>query len=529
MKLRDSFIQKLFSIKGLAFILLVVYISIRLPYLGFSNFNTDSFKWKQRIYDFGSGVFNLDFEKTNQKYHPGVTLLWIGTASVKAHTLVHEYFLGEMPEDNTSDLIFSLNFYQILFLVISSSLLILLLFFNLTKIFSPIKSFLILLIVSTEPFLLGLTTTLHLDGLLSLFLINSLVYFYLYLILSRKNYLYFSGLVFGLALLTKTTSLLFLPIFAVVYLYYKRFNLSIVVPDAVKFILIVVATYFIVWPAMWVNPVGTIETVYKGLVVGSDDHSQIYFGNLVGDPGPLFYLLVFLIKTPIYIFPALLLALHRQFGTTYSKYSFDFILLLSSVLYLIEITIPSKKLDRYILPSIVLISVFCLSYLYDKYKEKIVLLLFLNFGYAFYINFDYFSYYNPLIGGISNFAYSVEPKWAFGQKEFTSYFKEIAIRDNLEYFPKNQSDVSRVREKNNRLIVALPEKYFTQLNPYLRYLDGVGVINEIKPDAARANYFVFPVWEDNSYEFIERYNLELDQSIYIRGVETYKVYKRNKE
>jgi len=527
-KLKNKFIDRLVNIKSLTLILVLFFILVRIPYLGFSNFNTDSFKWKQRIYDFGTGVFTFDFQKTNQKYHPGVTLLWIGTFAVKTQTLIYDYVYQTPLSDNSADLIFSLNFYQIFFVVIACSILLGFFYRFLIKIYDPIKAFAICLIFSLEPFFMGLTSTLHLDGLLTLFILNSLVTFYLFTKNNLRKYLIFSGIFFGLALLTKTTALLFLPIIFVLYVYYHKVGKKFII-ELGSFALTIVLTYFIVWPAMWVAPIDTLTYVVKGVVVGTDDHSQIYFGNLVNDPGPLYYLLVLLIKTPIYIFPTVLLALYMQLNTTYRKYTFESFLLICSLLYLIEITIPSKKLDRYILPLTVLLSIYAVSYLYNRFKERIVYLFLFNLFYVLYLNFDFFSYYNPVIGGLSKNAYAIEPKWAFGQKELTVFFSNEIEKNNLELFPKNEADVNRVRENNNRLIVAMPEKYFTQLNPYLRYIDSFAVINEIKPDARRASYFIFPVWEDTSADFKERYSMEYYDTIKVRGEDVYLVYKKVKK
>jgi len=528
-KLKNSFINSLINIKSFTLVLVLFFIIVRLPFLGFSNFNTDSFKWKQRIYDFGTGVFTFDFEKTNQKYHPGVTLLWVGTMAVKSHTLFYEYIYQAPLSDNSPDLIFSLNFYQILFVVITCAILLGIFYRFLIKIYDPIKAFAVCLIFSLEPFFMGLTTTLHLDGLLTLFTINSLITFYLFLRTNLRKYLIYSGIFFGLSLLTKTTALLFLPVIFIIYIYQRYKSGLKLFQELSLFSLIICLTYFVIWPAMWVAPIDTLTYVVKGVVVGTDDHSQIYFGNLVNDPGPFYYLLVLLIKTPIYIFPTLLLAMYRQLNTTYRKYTFESFLLISSFLYLVEIAIPSKKLDRYILPISVLLSIFAISFLYNRFKGRIVYLFLFNFFYVLYLNFDFFSYYNPLVGGLSKFSYNVEPKWAFGQKELTIFFSNEIAKNNLELFPDNEADVNRVRENNNRLIVAMPEKYFTQLNPYLRYLNSFAVINEIKPDARRASYFIFPVWEDTSSEFKERYSLEYYDTIKVRGEDVYLVYKRIKK
>jgi hypothetical protein len=277
---------------------------------------------------------------------------------------------------------------------------------------------------------------------------------------------------------------------------------------------------------MWIDPIGTLTYVLKGVTVGTEDHSQIYFGNLVSDPGPFYYLIVCFIKTPIYIFLGLLLAAYRQFGTTYKKYTFELFLFFSSILYLIEITIPSKKLDRYVLTFILLLSISIISYVYDYSKKLAYSFLALNLFFVFYLKFDFFSYYNPIAGGISNGIKWVEPKWMFGQKEISEYFAK-EIKDNkLDYFGEGEN-ISKISAQNNKLVVALPEKYYTQLYPYFKLIGSWAVINEINPEAKKANYFIFPVWDNNSVEFTERYKLSYYGDIKVREVPIFSVYKRN--
>jgi hypothetical protein len=532
MFLKESKFKTLINFRNLSIVLVLFYILIRIPYLGFSNFNTDSFKWKTRIYDFGSGVFTLNLEQTVQKYHPGITLLWVGTFSVKVYNFIHENIFQIPLNSNDIDLVFSLNFYQILFLVIFQALLIFIIFYFLSQIFDPIKSFLILLLLSTEPFFLGITTTLHLDGLLNLFLLIFLVTLYLFLVKSDKFYLYMCAIFFGLALLTKTTALLFLPVvffgFLLKYFFLnKKFYIQFI-KSLFLFSITTFLIYFIVWPGMWFDPIGTLNYVLKGVTVGTEDHSQIYFGTLVNDPGSFYYLIVTLIKATIYIFPALLLVGYIQLNTTYKKYTFEIFLFLSSILYLIEISIPSKKLDRYIFTFMILLSIIIYSYLYDFSKKILFYFFAINMFFIVYLNFDYFSYYNPLIGGIKRGIEWVEPKWAFGQKEIVNYFSSELLNNQYEVFG-NKEDILGTKEKNNKLIVAIPEKYYTQLFPYFRFIDSWLVINTLKPEARKANYFIFPVWEDTSIsgDFIERYKLRYYDQIKVRGVPIFNVYKVN--
>jgi hypothetical protein len=521
-----------------AFIILIIFIIVRLPELGFSNFNTDSFKWKARIYDFGSGVFNLNFETTVQKYHPGVTLLWIGTFSVKLFNLINENYNSLKLLENTPEFIFTLNFYQIFWVVLFCGLLSSILFIFLSKILDNAKSFIIVLIITTEPFLLGLTTTLHLDGILNLLILNVVVCFFLFLKQSNIKYLYLLSFFFGLSLLTKTTALLVLPLIIFGF-YLQNSSFKTKLSYISKVILITFGTYFILWPGMWIDPIGTLTYVYKGITVGTDDHSQIFLGQEVLDPGPLYYIYVIFLKSPVYQIPSLIFILGSFFYKIFKKESyslklrdlkekylsdFSFFLLISGFIYFIEISIPSKKLDRYVVTSMILFSLGALVWFLRKHFRLLIVFLIINFVMIVYLRGDYFSYFNPVFGGTSTGISTLESKWIFGQKEIQAYF----IREKELYFYDSFSEgenIDKISKNHNKLVVALPEKYYTQLFPYFRLIGAWGVINELKFDAVKANYFIFPVWDNQVKDFELRYNLGEVLPIYVNNIEVFKVYK----
>ena len=520
------------NFKFLALTLVIFYILIRLPYLGFSNFNTDSFDWKTRIYNFSNGIFNFNLEDTVQKYHPGVTLLWIGALSVKFYNLIYENLFYSSFAINSADFVFALNFYQILFLVLAQALLVFLLFYFLSQIYNPVKSFLILTILVTEPFFLGITTTLHLDGLLNLFILNFLVTFYLSVVKSDRFYLYLAAIFFGFSLLTKTTALLLAPIvifsYTARYLLNKNISIRFLFKNLSLFSITTFFTYYIFWPAMWFNPFGTISYVLEGVRVGTEDHYQLFFGNLVNNPGPFYYLIVTFIKATVYIFPALLVAAYVQFNSAYRKYTFEIYLILTSILYLIEISVPTKKLDRYAFLFLILISLATFSYVYDFSKKILIYFLGINLFFIFYLNFDYFSYYNPLAGGLKNSINLVEPKWVFGQKELTDFFyNEKKITQASDYLPSDS--IHEVPKDTDKMIVSLPEKYMVQLYPYFDLLKSKAVINTFSSEASKADYFIFPVWQDDSLEggFRQKYDLVYYDFISVRGVPIFNVYKVN--
>jgi len=520
------------------FVLFIIFILLRIPELGYSNFNTDSFKWKARIYDFGSGVFNLNFETTVQKYHPGVTLLWIGTFSVKIFNYLNENYSVPRLMENTPEFIFSLNFHQIFWVAVFCGFLSFILFILLSKIIGNLNSFILVLILTSEPFLMGLTTTLHLDGILNLLILNVFVSFFLFLKESKRKYLYLTSLFFGLAMLTKTTALLVTPIiFLGIFL--QKLSFKAKTTNTFKFLLITFATYFIFWPGMWIDPIGTLSYVYKGINVGTDDHSQIFLGKEVLDPGPLYYVYVFFLKSPLYLVPSLIFIFSIIFYKLFRKKSFyfnfttfknmflsnfSFFLLVSGLLYFVEISIPSKKLDRYVVTSMVLISLSVLVWFLEKYSKLVIVFLMINLFTIVYLRGDFFSYFNPVFGGTGVGVYTIESKWIFGQKEIQNYFIKEKEFNSYESFLEGEN-IDKIAQNHNKLVVALPEKYYTQLFPYFRLIGGWGVINELKLDALKANYFIFPTWDNNIKEFELRYNLGEVSPILINNVEIFKVYK----
>jgi hypothetical protein len=125
---------------------------------------------------------------------------------------------------------------------------------------------------------------------------------------------------------------------------------------------------------------------------------------------------------------------------------------------------------------------------------------------------------------MSSGIYSFEPKWAFGQKEIQDYFQNELSTFDYETFDASEN-LDKIQKDNNKMVVALPEKYYTQLSPYFRQIGSWAVINELKPDAQKAKYFIFPVWENTISEFEVRYNLQKVNSIFVQNTEVFYVYK----
>ncbi|MFA5775982.1 MAG: glycosyltransferase family 39 protein [Patescibacteria group bacterium] len=539
----------------------IVFCLSRAPYLGTEMFNTDVWKWKARIYDFGSGIFNLDFDKTLQKYHPGVTLMWVGTAGVKLQGLYCAVITCPNEAVDPVGVVFTLHFFQKLLVVITTGFTLTLVFYPLKKLFGEKYAFVSLWLVSFEPFFYALTRVIHLEALMTSFMLASFVWLYYFL----ENYandkktrrLVISAIFAGLAILTKSSAIFIIPFSVLSIFLYQRKNIKNTVKLSALWILGIMATYFILWPSMWVNPVGTLDYVFiKGVKeVGVEGgHGQIFLGKYTENPGPFYYFVVIAYKFSLFLVTGILFfafffkKITQHFDAEKTK-RFVLLGIIFTIGYLIEISIPTKKLDRYILPSLASISLmagFFYTWLIfivipqvahkifkrDTLKHAQTYISILAFSlFIFFIaqqslslTPDYFSYYNPMFGGLSKGIYTLEPKWIIGQHQIAHYFVDLMKTNKLGPFTQGQS-FDNQKELSHKLTVAFPEKYYTQIWPFIRKIGGWATIEDLTPNARRTTYFVYPVWDDYSNQE-KRFKLIYLDSIYLRSVKLYNVYQR---
>ena len=529
---------KLFRLEILVFVLFVVS---RMFSLGHDNFNTDVWRWKARTYDFGNGVFQGDFKKTIQVYHPGVSLMWVGSAGVKFYNLQKDLVKKETGEAELTS-IFGLDFFQKLFIVLVTGFTIASIFYSLRLLFGVTYATISIALISLEPFFVALSRVIHLEGLMSIFLLAAFVWFYFYLENKFKTrYLVLAAFFSALALLTKSSAF-FIVLFTILMAFtFNTFSRK-AFTQVGKYLLLVVLFFFILWPGMWVAPGEALKAYTTGIfTVGVEGgHEQFYFGKFTLDPGPTFYPIVFVFRSSVYVLIGLIgyLITFRKIKDQKLKV-FTLYALLFTLIYAVEVTIPSKKLDRYLLPSIIsscLVGAAFYSTLLEKLSKsrvnRKVIFSFLLFApsvlTAVILHPDYLSYYNPLVGGLRKGINVIEPKWMIGVPEIVEYFQEKLDSGEVQPFYEGQS-LSKLlykKELHTKLTVAFPEKYYSQVWPFIREMGGWAIVEALGPEAQNAYYFVYPVWEDRS-TFKDEYGLKFEGTINIRGVPVYNVYKRS--
>lgn len=395
--------QQVKPIKRKTFILVILYVVLflltRLPLLNYDTVNPDAINWHIRSEQFVVGLKTGDWLKTYQHYHPGVTLMWImgPVVEILKHT-------SPTLKTYTSANYLFLDFASKLAVVKVQLILSLILLFALSKLLTFKKALLVVSLFTFEPFFVGNSRLLHLDVLMTLFLFNGLVFAFWTIKEFKWWKAVLTGVFLALAFLTKSIAIGGL-VFVLLYGIYKR---------SPKFLAIILGTFilttFALFPALWVRPVYVLTEIFsEGERIGiRSGHEQIVLGDYTTNAGFEFYPLVLLLKvSPITLIGILLFFFFALKNFKRPKeVSFELFLAIFSLGYLLVMSFPTKKIDRYVIPMfpfLALIAVDGFEKL-KKYRVLIVSVLSLVFIVLPLIMFFpyYFTYTSPLFGTAEN-------------------------------------------------------------------------------------------------------------------------------
>jgi hypothetical protein len=283
-------------------------------------------------------------------------------------------------------------------------------------------------LLAFDPFHIALSRILHIDAAAANFMMLSLLVLLVSLSQRARLQLVISGALAGLAFLTKSYSLFVAPFSGLILvascLAGRRRIQEAVVSFAV-WCLGAMLTFFLLWPAMWVDPIATVRGVLDtafGYAAVLSETSGFFLGKVVDDPGLLFYPVAVAFRTtPLVCLGLLSLFAHgiqrlrkakshltcspRQIVASRQFRIIAFIAYIC--LFAALMGLAAKKFDRYMLPAIVALDILAAEGL-ARWMERlnrpaIVFLLaaaLLAQG-AFVLSYHpyYLAYYNPLVGG----------------------------------------------------------------------------------------------------------------------------------
>lgn len=396
----------------MAMLIFAAFFGARLLAIG-KSVTADEPKWLRRSANFYEALATGDLAATYQREHPGVTVMWAGMAGYLArfpgYTAAARGSIDNGPAftaflrsqgHEPLDLMVAGRIVYVAVLALASALA----FGYAARLLHWSVALTGFALVAFDPLHVGLSRLLHPDGLLSAFTLLAVLALLAYWTggLHRRD-LVAAGIATGLAWLSKSPALVLGPsavlLAGAVWAWNRRkrqlstanSQLSIgngegsgqqhaptptpqhptvQSPDhpvtartALLALLawgaIALATFVLLWPAMWVDPVGTLAGIFSGArdyAVEGHSRSIFFQGQIVeGDPGLIFYPIACLWRTTLPVLAGLILAIPVAFGRRFpldgspARWTAAG-LLLFSLLFLALLLPSAQKFDRYLLP-----------------------------------------------------------------------------------------------------------------------------------------------------------------------------------
>lgn len=217
-----------------------------------------------RISKFWDSVAASKWRSTNVNDKPGITVaLLSGFGLTKIDPMSYKDLRNDPKTDEQLAAIHTINFSFRLPIFLFALASLLLFYFLLRKLFNEQTALLAFIGIGLSPILLGISLIINPDSLLWIFLPLSLLAYFNYQKYGDKRYLYGSGVLFGLSLLTKyVANILYVFYFLLPFIEYvlrkdKPTLATYLKKSALDYAILVaisMATFFILFPAAWVSP-----------------------------------------------------------------------------------------------------------------------------------------------------------------------------------------------------------------------------------------------------------------------------------
>lgn len=405
----------------------------------------DEFSWVTRSADFARALTTGDLARTYQTGHPGVTLLWVETLGAWLRYGLHllsgsadwDAIIG--PEKTMAMLGSKRQM-----VAVANAMLVAFAALLVRRVFGDGVAWLSGLLLAFDPFLLTESRALRTEGLLTGFNTLALLSMLLYFAVDpprgkepRVRHSALAGALTGLALLSKVSAVALLPVGVLVIggtpLFDRTRPLAARGRAAGMALLIwggtVLLTIVVLWPALWVGPADVFQQMHDYVafraVEGGGGGKSFFLGRPYPneDPGPLFYPVVLLYRTgPLLWLGLVLLAGSVWFAPWPSrrgKIALG-VMLLHLAIYLVLITRSDLKYDRYTIPMLPALNVMAAVGLVAGWRWLTVrvpragqspkgalagwlmalLVLFAQMALALPHHPYYYTYWNPLLGGL---------------------------------------------------------------------------------------------------------------------------------
>lgn len=315
--------------------------------------------WQRRVHLFMQALRDGDWAGTNVTGHPGVTTMWLG--SIGRWLALR----AGVDEPGMAGGAFYLAYLR-LPLAVTNSLAVVLGYLLLRRLLRREVALVAALCWASSPFLIAHSRLLHLDALVTSFMTLSVLALLCATATDRASFmrprqhfmwLIGAGVGAGLALLTKGSALVLLPVIGLLLAALApragwRAWLLWVMSRYLVWLVCALVTIAALWPAMWVAPLTSVGSVLAEVLGnGGQPHAwgNFFLGRAVADPGWLFYPAVIMLRSsPLTLIGLLLVPLALR-GAAQER---RVLLALGGyvLLFAVAVSIGAKKFDRYLLP-----------------------------------------------------------------------------------------------------------------------------------------------------------------------------------
>ncbi len=389
----------------------------------------DSFHWLHEGADFLRSLLTGDLSATYGGAHPGVTSMWlVGIGLALEHTALR--LLGQTDQALLpwlNDLLATpypgLAHYiwaRIIFAPVTAGLLVIIYRLG-ARAFDRRIATLAAVLLLFEPYYLAHARVIVPDALASSFVLLAMLAMLAHLRRNHARDLLLSGFFLGLAVMSKLSTIVAGPLMAVWLLaqeitapWAERRGIGGLLRALLLLTLSTLLTAWAIWPALWITPGPTLARWWADLT-GQELGSRLSFflGKRTFDPGPLFYPVVLLFRaSPVTLLGALAALgigiTRRREGIGHGRSALA--LASFTITLMLALSLDAAKIDRYLLPALpplAFVAAWGWIALLDRpgargsrwARRGLPALILIQAALALAFYPDYFSYYNPLLGG----------------------------------------------------------------------------------------------------------------------------------
>ncbi|MBE2197383.1 MAG: glycosyltransferase family 39 protein [Anaerolinea sp.] len=342
----------------------------------------DELIWVYRSVQFREALLARAWAGTMVSGHPGVVTTWLGAVGISLQMWVdapsREVYvwlthMAWLTPDNTAALQHLAHFLTAarLGVIVVNSLGVTAVYLLATRLFNRRLGLLAALLLALDPFVVGLSGLLHVDGLMTTFTAVSLLALALWVSDTGKHRFSWAGLA-GVtavcAILTKSPAILLLPFTGMflglrwLWTVWRQRDqagaaLRRLLIEGSVWLLTFVVVGLLLFPALWSDPghVFTFASNNANRHLEEALRPTFFLGQVSFKHGPLFYPLALALRLGPVVFLGLavgvVLLRQRPFRTQFTALP-AWIWLIWPLLFLAGMSVAAKKFDRYLLPAI---------------------------------------------------------------------------------------------------------------------------------------------------------------------------------